>query len=230
VRETWAPHAIEGWSLGPALRQYRCYHVWALTTNEERVSDTLTWFPTTGIMSRQSSINIVIAVAERPSFTLHQLPPYHPCSTANGNTYVSCPTSSNITPFSETLLPTMNHLTHQPQPCNHQRSLHHLQGCTHRTPQRFHHQNSLSNFQGWHHFTPTPPPANKPLQLVTPPSIPVPTVSPTVTPPGTPPQQRITWATSVTNGIAPIVTYISATVNLGKRRCHSTKSQKEAAN
>ena len=25
VRGTWAPHAVEGWYLGPALRHYRCY-------------------------------------------------------------------------------------------------------------------------------------------------------------------------------------------------------------
>jgi hypothetical protein len=41
IRQTWAPQAVEGWYLGPALRHYRCYRVWAWATNAERVADTI---------------------------------------------------------------------------------------------------------------------------------------------------------------------------------------------
>jgi hypothetical protein len=35
TRVTWAPRAVEGWYLGPAQRQNRCYRVWAWATNSE---------------------------------------------------------------------------------------------------------------------------------------------------------------------------------------------------
>jgi hypothetical protein len=47
VRGTWAPHAVPGWYLGPAMHHYRCYRVWARTTRAERITDTLVWVPTT---------------------------------------------------------------------------------------------------------------------------------------------------------------------------------------
>jgi hypothetical protein len=44
------------------------------------------------------------------------------------------------------------------------------------------------------------------------------------------PAGTVTWATSVTGGIAPITTYVSTTINPGQRRRHATKAQTEAAN
>ena len=41
VRESWAPHAVKGGYLGPALIHYRCYRVWATETNSERIADTV---------------------------------------------------------------------------------------------------------------------------------------------------------------------------------------------
>ena len=46
IRGTWAPHAVPGWYLGPALHHYRCYRVWSRTTRAERITDTLAWIPT----------------------------------------------------------------------------------------------------------------------------------------------------------------------------------------
>jgi hypothetical protein len=51
-------------------------------------------------------------------------------------------------------------------------------------------------------------------------------VEPTVT--STPPK-RITWAPSVTGGIAPIATYQTATINPGQRRHRATTAQKASA-
>jgi hypothetical protein len=75
IQQTWAPHAVEGWYLGPSLRHYRCYHVWAWATNAERVADTLAWFPTTVIMPRHSSTDIIIATAHDLAQALLHTPP-----------------------------------------------------------------------------------------------------------------------------------------------------------
>ena len=63
VRETWAPHAMEGWYLGPAVRHYRCYRVWVNETSAERIADTLVWFPTHVTMPTVSSTDAAKAAA-----------------------------------------------------------------------------------------------------------------------------------------------------------------------
>jgi Reverse transcriptase (RNA-dependent DNA polymerase) len=44
-RTTWAPHAFEGWYIGPAFEHYRCFQVWATDTRQIRIVNQLTWFP-----------------------------------------------------------------------------------------------------------------------------------------------------------------------------------------
>jgi len=61
VRQTWAPHGIDGWYLGPALRSYRCYTVWALDTQAQRITDTLTWLPSKIPMPTTSSLDYIQA-------------------------------------------------------------------------------------------------------------------------------------------------------------------------
>ena len=43
ARESWAPHALDAWYLGPAPDHYRCYKVYMWSTRRERTTDTLTW-------------------------------------------------------------------------------------------------------------------------------------------------------------------------------------------
>ena len=62
-RETWAPHGVDGWYLGPALEHYRCYRVYANETKAERIADTLAWFPTTVTMPTTTSTSEAIAAA-----------------------------------------------------------------------------------------------------------------------------------------------------------------------
>ena len=45
VRQSWAPHAVDGWYLGPAMLHYRCFQVWIISTSSLRIADTLSWFP-----------------------------------------------------------------------------------------------------------------------------------------------------------------------------------------
>lgn len=63
VRETWAPHAVNGWYLGPAPLHYRSYRVWVNETSAERISDTLVWFPTKVVMPTVSSADAAEAAA-----------------------------------------------------------------------------------------------------------------------------------------------------------------------
>ncbi|KAG7350061.1 reverse transcriptase RNA-dependent DNA polymerase [Nitzschia inconspicua] len=44
-RESWAPHATDGWYIGPALESYRCHTVWISETRRERITDTVSFFP-----------------------------------------------------------------------------------------------------------------------------------------------------------------------------------------
>jgi hypothetical protein len=44
-RGTWAPHASEGWYLGPALEAYRCFTVYSTDTRHARTADTVQFLP-----------------------------------------------------------------------------------------------------------------------------------------------------------------------------------------
>ena len=44
-----APHATEGFYLGPALNHYRCYRILNPRTNSERISETVRWLPHSSI-------------------------------------------------------------------------------------------------------------------------------------------------------------------------------------
>lgn len=45
VRTTWAPHATNGWSVGPAMEHYRCHRIIMADTQAVRIADTLHWIP-----------------------------------------------------------------------------------------------------------------------------------------------------------------------------------------
>ena len=64
LRETWAPHAVEGWYTGPALKHYRCYKVHVGKTSAERIADTLTWYPSQVSMPTNSSLDLATAAAQ----------------------------------------------------------------------------------------------------------------------------------------------------------------------
>jgi len=57
---TWAPHAIKGWYVGPALQLYWCYCTWITNTQcNKRIADTLTWFPSTIPIPMVSTTDII---------------------------------------------------------------------------------------------------------------------------------------------------------------------------
>ena len=64
VRESWAPHAVNGWYLGPALIHYRYYRVWTAETNSERIVDTVAWYPVHFKKLVSNSLDSAIATAQ----------------------------------------------------------------------------------------------------------------------------------------------------------------------
>ena len=44
-RSSWGFHGVEGFSVGPTEKNYRCYTGWIPTTGAERISDTVVFFP-----------------------------------------------------------------------------------------------------------------------------------------------------------------------------------------
>ena len=45
-RESWGPHGIDCFYIGPAINHYRCYIVFAPATNATRIADTISWHQT----------------------------------------------------------------------------------------------------------------------------------------------------------------------------------------
>jgi hypothetical protein len=203
TRGTWAPHAVEGWYIGPAQRHYRCYRVWAWVINSERISDTLTWFPTTIIMPRHSSTNIAIAAAHDLARALLSPPPSSPLSPIYDSQRHQLLQLSSI--FLQHTSRTDNIL---PPPT--------LPMITTSIPS----QPIASSPAPIPSHSPHPSPNNFTTTQVS---------LPRMAPDTTSTQKRITWAPSVTGGIAPIATYKSATINPGQRRRRAMSAQKNAA-
>ena len=44
-RKTWAPHAQDGWCVGPAMESHQCHRVYIPKTRGTRIVDTVTWLP-----------------------------------------------------------------------------------------------------------------------------------------------------------------------------------------
>ena len=73
ARDSWSPHGVDGWYIGPALESYGCFKVWIWDTRNERVCDTLEWFPSTVTLPLASSINLIIAAANNLVHALNHL-------------------------------------------------------------------------------------------------------------------------------------------------------------
>jgi hypothetical protein len=83
-RATWAPHAEEGWYIGPANEHYRCYRVYMTETKAERITDTLSWYPTKVTLPTKSSAEIITAALhDVQQELLHQRPDNSICNISN---------------------------------------------------------------------------------------------------------------------------------------------------
>ena len=62
-RETWAPHVVEGWYIGPVMHHYICYKVWIKVTRAEWIPDTIDWFPSSLAVPISSSTDRIMSAA-----------------------------------------------------------------------------------------------------------------------------------------------------------------------
>ena len=63
-RGTWAPHGVDAWYIGPAMEHYRCYTTYVWSTQAERVSDTVEWFPHEVKMPTASTLELLLATTK----------------------------------------------------------------------------------------------------------------------------------------------------------------------
>ena len=63
IRESYAPRATNGWYLGPAMRNYRCYRVYIVETKAERIVDNVAWFPIYVSIPTSSSTTTLLSAA-----------------------------------------------------------------------------------------------------------------------------------------------------------------------
>ncbi|MGL5934509.1 MAG: hypothetical protein ACRCZI_02680, partial [Cetobacterium sp.] len=62
-RSTWATNAFDAWYLGPSLKHYRCFKVWAIHTRDQRIVNQVLWFPTRAF-PRMTSEDLLRATLE----------------------------------------------------------------------------------------------------------------------------------------------------------------------
>jgi hypothetical protein len=74
-RETWSPHSLDGWYIGPALESYRCYNIWIWDTRAVRICDTLTWYPTKVRMPASSTTDTILACLQDIAYALQNPSP-----------------------------------------------------------------------------------------------------------------------------------------------------------
>jgi hypothetical protein len=94
-RRTWAPQGKHGYSLGPAMHHYRCQNVYISATANERIVDTLKFFPHNYQMPHLSSTNRLIMAAKYTTDALQNPHPEVPF------THVGDATISNLTELAE---------------------------------------------------------------------------------------------------------------------------------
>ena len=70
TRESWAPHGLSGFYLGPALLHYRSFRVFISSTKGFRVSDSISWHPAKLRLPGSSKEEIIFATAEK---ILHEI-------------------------------------------------------------------------------------------------------------------------------------------------------------
>jgi hypothetical protein len=74
-RRTWAPHGQNGYSLGPSMHHYRCQNVYISATANERIVDTLEFFPhNSPIQQLPSTYRFIMATNDMTNALKHPHP------------------------------------------------------------------------------------------------------------------------------------------------------------
>jgi hypothetical protein len=61
-RRAWAPHGQDGWYIGPALENYRCYTVYITKTRGDRIVETVDFFPSPQYLATQAAVDLTHAL------------------------------------------------------------------------------------------------------------------------------------------------------------------------
>jgi hypothetical protein len=83
---TWAPHGQHGYSLGPVMHHYQCVNVYISSTANERIVDTLEFFPHNNQMPKLSSTYRVIMASNDMTDVLQNPHPEVPFSKIGDDT------------------------------------------------------------------------------------------------------------------------------------------------
>lgn len=70
---SWAPHAVDAWYVGPALKHYRGYRTYVWETKSERISDTVTWLPKNVALPQLTPTESIIQSTEQITEALAKL-------------------------------------------------------------------------------------------------------------------------------------------------------------
>ena len=65
TRESWAPHGLLGFYLGPALLHYYSFRVYILATKGFRISDSISWHPEKLRLPGSNKEDIIFFTAEK---------------------------------------------------------------------------------------------------------------------------------------------------------------------
>jgi hypothetical protein len=95
-RSTWAPHGQHGYSLGPAMHHYRCQNVYISATANERIVETLEFFPHNYQMPQLSSTDRLIMEANDMSNALKRPHPEVPFAQVGDDTISALPALAEI--------------------------------------------------------------------------------------------------------------------------------------
>jgi hypothetical protein len=85
-RCTWEAHGQPGWSLGPAMKHYRCQNVYITATASERIVDTLEFSPHNSPMPQISSTDRILMAAQDMTDALKHSHPDVPFTTIGDDT------------------------------------------------------------------------------------------------------------------------------------------------
>jgi hypothetical protein len=88
-RRTWAPHGQHGYSLGPAMHHYRYQNVYISATANERIMDTLEFFPHNYQMPQLSSTDRLLMVAKDMTDALQNTHPEVPFASVGNDTILA---------------------------------------------------------------------------------------------------------------------------------------------
>ena len=80
-RQSWAPHVVDGWYIGPAYKHYRCYQVYVPTMSSERIAKMLQFFPNKYPVPKLSSAHNTAQVSQELTKALLNPAPATPFAT-----------------------------------------------------------------------------------------------------------------------------------------------------